>query len=59
MSSVSAARAGVIAGGNWIVDHGGRTYMDCTKQAHNDQAKIQQCADQFRSSLENTPTPAR
>lgn len=49
---------GVVAG-DWVANHGGRDYMDCVKQANKDQTKIQQCADQFRSSLENTPTPAR
>lgn len=63
---LSLATLGIIAGivigvveGMWIADHGGRTYLDCTRQANGDQAKVQQCADQFRSSLENTPTPAR
>ncbi len=42
---------------------GGGTYFDCVKNAGNDQAKIQQCADQFRHHIENqfsvtlTPSP--
>ncbi|WP_067677590.1 DUF4190 domain-containing protein [Nocardia miyunensis] len=63
---LSLATLGLVAGiaigvveGLWVADHGGRTYMDCTKQANGDKAKLQQCADQFRSSLQNTPTRAR
>jgi len=42
---------------------GGSTYFDCVKNAGNDQAKIQQCADQFKQHIENqfsvtlTPSP--
>lgn len=40
---------------------GGGNYIDCLQKAGQDQAKIQQCADEFRQSVENrfsvTPTP--
>ena len=42
---------------------GGGTYVDCVKNAGNDQTKIQQCADQFKQHIENqfsvtlTPSP--
>ncbi|HUO38809.1 MAG TPA: DUF4190 domain-containing protein [Mycobacterium sp.] len=42
---------------------GGSTYVDCLKNAGQDQAKIQQCADQFKKHIQNqfsvtlTPTP--
>lgn len=49
---------GVVAG-NWLADHGGRSYMDCVKQAGNDQSQVRKCADEWKSSLENTPTPTR
>ncbi|MQY22953.1 DUF4190 domain-containing protein [Nocardia macrotermitis] len=55
---IAAIALGVVEG-MWIVDHGGRTYWDCAQQANGDQAKVQKCADQFRSSFENTPTPSR
>ncbi|MBU3060043.1 DUF4190 domain-containing protein [Nocardia sp. NEAU-G5] len=49
---------GIVAG-NWLADHGGRDYMDCVKRAGNDQSQVQKCADEWRSSLQNTPTPVR
>lgn len=40
---------------------GGGDYIDCLQNAGQDQTRIQQCADQFRQSVENrlsvTPTP--
>jgi hypothetical protein len=42
---------------------GGGDYIDCLNKAGNDQAKVQQCADQFRHHIENkfsvtlTPSP--
>jgi len=49
---------GVVAG-NWLADHGGSDYMDCVKQANNNQSQVQKCADEWKSSLQNTPTPVR
>jgi hypothetical protein len=40
---------------------GGGDYIDCLQKAGQDQSQIQQCADEFRQSVENklsvTPTP--
>jgi hypothetical protein len=40
---------------------GGGNYIDCLQNAGQDQTKIQQCADEFRQSVEDklsvTPTP--
>ena len=33
---------------------GGGNYVDCLRNAGNDQAKVQQCVDQFRHHIENT-----
>lgn len=49
--------------GAFFWEKGGRDYYDCVKDAGNDQAQIQECADQFQKDLEEnlsitiTPTP--
>jgi thiol:disulfide interchange protein len=53
---VGAVAIGAVAG-NWVMNHGGRDYQTCVRQANNDQAKIQRCADDFKSSLQNAPAP--
>jgi Domain of unknown function (DUF4190) len=52
-----------VVAGRWFMDIGGRDFVDCMREAGDDQAAQQQCEDQFRGSLEEnlsvtlTPTP--
>ncbi len=51
---IGAIVIGVVAG-NWVMNHGGTDYKTCVQQANNDQAKLQKCSDDLKSSLQNVP----
>ncbi|MBF6176099.1 DUF4190 domain-containing protein [Nocardia blacklockiae] len=63
--ALAGAVAEAIVGYSFFVNHGGRDYMDCIRDAGSDQSKVQQCEDDFRQTLENnlsvtrTPQPTR
>jgi hypothetical protein len=39
--------------GVFFFHSGGKTYTDCVKDAHGNEAKLQKCADDFQHRLEN------